>query len=230
MKMYITLFVILVPAVLGYHGRVPIKKYANLCTDMVPFGHNNGTSLANDTDSPPFTISTNADSYTAGGSLTVNITVKGDILIGGFFIQARRADLARDTNVAVGTFAYPPPDTALLECHSVNNSAWGHTNDTGWKTLLGVWNAPVQDEGPLQFRATIVLAGKPSRSYFYLGVTSSQLSFMAGPAMTVETPEEPVAGDGTTSASTTSTACTPGASFALGVISLISGLTFAKRL
>lgn len=67
--MFVTLLLVLVPTVLGYHDRVPIQKY-NLCTDMVPFGHNNGTSLADDIASPPFTITTNVTNYMAGASLT----------------------------------------------------------------------------------------------------------------------------------------------------------------
>ena len=67
---YITLLLFIVPGVLGYKTGPPVADYASLCTDMVPTGHNGGVSLATDTATPPYTITTSADKYTAGGSLT----------------------------------------------------------------------------------------------------------------------------------------------------------------
>lgn len=219
------LLLFLVPtAVMGFHNGPPVLTHANLCTDMIPTGHNGGVSSANDTNSPPYTITTNSDKYTAGGSLTVTISAVEPTFFEGFFVQARRADLVRDTNVSIGEFAYPPIKTQLLRCHSVNNSAWGHSDDPQWTTVTAVWNAPAQDEGPIEFKATIV-KGEPDYSYFYPDVKSAQVNFKAGDAITVQPPAtQPGISDTTMEPSPTAGGCSHVASAILSVIVMFCGL------
>ena len=63
---YAIIILLIIPAVLGNAAGPPVSQ-GNLCTDMIPSGHNGGTSLANDTATPPYTITTSAEKYTAGG-------------------------------------------------------------------------------------------------------------------------------------------------------------------
>ncbi|XP_071798449.1 putative defense protein 3 [Asterias amurensis] len=223
---------IFVPAlVLGYGYGPPVSTYPDLCTDMIPVGHNGGVSIANDTDTPPYTITTNSDKYTAGGSLTVTISASEPTFFEGFFIQARRTDMGiGDTNVSIGEFAYPPLKTQLIQCHNVSNSAWAHSDDPEWTTVFAVWNAPAQDEGPIEFKATIV-TGEPSEDWFYLGVKSAQISFMAGDAITVSPPatQPGVTDDNTSSPEPTTTdgGCSLSASAILCVITMLCGLALA---
>ena len=69
---YAVLLLTVLPAVWGFTGGPPVgnPSYPNLCTNMIPVGHNSGTSLARDTANPPYTITASADEYMAGGSLT----------------------------------------------------------------------------------------------------------------------------------------------------------------
>ncbi|XP_038050413.1 putative defense protein 2 [Patiria miniata] len=179
----------LVPAVLCYTNGPPVSSNADLCTDMLPDGHNGGVSLASDQANPPYTITTSATEYAAGGAVQVTITGSASDQFKGFFIQARRADPARNNDVAIGTFSRIPGNTQLLVCHNVANSAWGHSNSEARTSATATWTAPGLDEGPVEFRATIV-KGEPNRNYFYLNVKSSKLNF---------TNEAPPVSDGTTS-------------------------------
>ncbi|XP_033638311.1 putative defense protein 1 isoform X2 [Asterias rubens] len=224
---------IFVPAlVFGYGAGPPVSTFPDLCTDMIPVGHNGGVSTANDTDTPPYTITTNSDKYTAGGSLTVTISARSEpTFFEGFFIQARRTDMdLGDTNVSIGEFAYPPLKTQLIQCHNVSNSAWAHSDDPHWKTVSAVWNAPAQNEGPIEFKATIV-TGEPSENWFYLDVKSAQISFMAGDAVTVSPPttQPGVTGDNTPypEPTTTDGGCSLSASAILSVITMLCGLALA---
>ncbi|XP_022111703.1 putative ferric-chelate reductase 1 [Acanthaster planci] len=190
--MYAVLLLALVATVLGFTSGPPVgSTYPNLCTDMIPTGHNGGMSRADDTDNPPYTITASADEYMRGSSLTVTITGTGGNQFEGFFIQARRADPARDNDVAIGTFSSPPATTQLLTCHNVENSAWGHSNSMTRSSIEATWTAPAQDEGPIKFMATIV-KGVPDRDYFYLNVMSSQISFNATGGVTGAPTQQPV--------------------------------------
>ncbi|XP_038050415.1 putative ferric-chelate reductase 1 [Patiria miniata] len=181
--MKLAILLCLVPTVFGYSAGPPVgSSNPTLCTNMIPTGHNGGVSNATDQNSPPYTITATASEYTPGGSLTVTIAGTGGNQFKGFFIQARRADPARDNDVAIGTFSNQTANTQLLMCHTVANSAWAHSNNDARSTIVGTWTAPAQDEGPLRFMATIV-KGEPNRSYFYTNVTSTQLAFSAdGPS------------------------------------------------
>ena len=68
MQLSVLLFCAL-PAALGYTSGPPVSADADLCTDMVPDGHNGGVSLATDQTSPPYTITTSAMEYSAGGAV-----------------------------------------------------------------------------------------------------------------------------------------------------------------
>ncbi|XP_071798380.1 putative defense protein 3 [Asterias amurensis] len=219
-------------AALGYKTGPPIVTFGTLCTDMIPTGHNNGTSLATDTANPPFTVTTSSDKYTAGGSLTVEITANGaDVNFEGFFIQARRADPTKDMDKAVGKFAYPPRNTQLLMCHGAVNSSWAHSDDKHWQRVIAVWKAPTQDEGSIKFRATIV--GEPKEN-FYVGVMSSPVTFMAGDAVTVTPPPPPPRPDHTGEPDHTDadgkegTGCTHGISLVLSAAAFFMAVTLAR--
>ncbi|XP_038052769.1 putative ferric-chelate reductase 1 [Patiria miniata] len=117
--MIFAILVCLVPAALGNSAGPPGSSNPSLCTDMIPTGHNGGVSMATDQDNPPYAIDTSSSEYTPNGSLTVTIRGLGGNQFKGFFIQARRADPARDNEVAVGTFSSAPATTQLLFCHNV---------------------------------------------------------------------------------------------------------------
>ncbi|XP_022093820.1 putative ferric-chelate reductase 1 [Acanthaster planci] len=201
--MYAVFLLAVVPAVLGFSSGPPVgSSNPNLCTDMIPTGHNSGTSLASDTANPPYTITASGDEYTRGGSLTVTITGTGGNDFKGFFIQARRADPTRNNDVAIGTFSSPPVTTQLQTCHDVENSAWGHSSSVNRSSIAATWTAPAQDEGPIKFKATIV-KGVPNRDYFYLGVMSNQISFNATGGAPTQPPVTPTSGGPSHSVSVT---------------------------
>ncbi|XP_033638306.1 putative defense protein 3 [Asterias rubens] len=179
--MYAILLLFLVPAALAYSRGPPVAN-AGLCSDMIPTDHNGGVSLATDMDNPPYTITTSSDMYYAGGTVTVTIAGMGATMFKGFFIQARRTNLSMDTDEAIGTFSGAPNGTQLLEC-TVANSAWGHSNSDERTTVEATWNAPMQDEGPIMFKA-IIVKGVPNRSHFYMNVTSDVMDFTQTPSTT----------------------------------------------
>lgn len=171
----ITLFM---PVVLGYGSGPPVSE-DGLCTDMIPYGHKNGSDSSAEGPAP-YTITTSADEYTAGGTLTVTITADSGTMFRGFFMQARRADTGVDQTVPIGTFTMVPSDAQQLTCNNVEKSAWGHNSKDNKTSVQATWTAPAQDEGDLVFKTTIVL-GVPDSSYFYPDVKSMSLSFAASP-------------------------------------------------
>jgi len=195
----------LLPAVLCNTSGPPVLRYADLCTDMIPVGHNNGVSQAVDQDAPPYTVTTTSDKYAPGSTVRVTISGSGSgsNYVKGFFVQARRTDPARNNDVAIGTFSGAPANTQLLRCHGVENSAWGHSNSEARTTITAIWNAPAQDQGPLEFRATIV-KGVPNRNYFYLNIRSTELNF---------TTDAPSVSDGTSESTTPSSGPSRATSF-----------------
>ncbi|XP_022093821.1 putative defense protein Hdd11 [Acanthaster planci] len=204
------LLLCVMPAALGYTSGPPVSSNDNLCTDMVPDGHNGGVSLATDQASPPYAITTSTREYYAGAFVRVTITGSDSNRFTGFFIQARRADTSQDNDVAVGTFSGIPANTQLLMCHGVANSAWGHSNKDERSSVTATWNAPNQDEGPVEFLATIV-KGEPNRNYFYLDVKSPQVNF---------TNEAPPVSDGTTSSPSAGSANTSSCAFVVLAVTL----------
>ncbi|XP_033638094.1 putative defense protein 2 [Asterias rubens] len=152
-----------VVGVLGFPNGPPLAQ----CPGMIPAGHGPSNAVG----PPPYNITTSALNYSVGSTLDVTISSDNGTIFKGFFLQARRIEPGSDTTVAIGTFSDIPTGTQTLDCNLIPNSAWGHSNNENKTSITANWNAPLQAEGDIAFRATIV-SGVPDLTFYWTDVMS----------------------------------------------------------
>ncbi|XP_067309207.1 putative defense protein 3 [Pseudorasbora parva] len=168
------------------------------CDSMTP-GHvpNNASTLE-----PPYTVTSNASSYTDGQVITVTLQANATGFK-GFLLQAR------DENGPVGTFTIMDIDNSQLLTCGTEGSAVSHTSDVEKSTIVAQWKAPYSNNRDIRFRATFV----QNFSLFWVGVQSDPVRFLATnpPNATVSPPNATVSTTSTTVAITNATVSPPNA-------------------
>ncbi|KAK6185061.1 hypothetical protein SNE40_007382 [Patella caerulea] len=126
------------------------------CSDMYPTGHGANAQ----TGTPYFQITVDQSTYSADGTVTVNLIATSNYYE-GVFIQARRAtsncsDGTNDT--PVGTFTIPSGDTflQLMTCSGVSGSAVSQKTKVHITNKSITWTAPNPAIGQIYFRGTFV--------------------------------------------------------------------------
>ncbi|XDV27138.1 hypothetical protein PO909_030719, partial [Leuciscus waleckii] len=168
------------------HGQV-----TPACMSMTP-GH--GTNLGS-TLEPPYTVTSDASSYTDGQVITVTLQAN-NTGFKGFLLQAR------NENGPVGTFTVVGSNAQLLTCGTEGSSV-SHTSKDVKSTIVAQWKAPNSNNTDIHFRATFV----QNVSLFWVGVQSDSVRFLATnpPNVTVSPPNVTVS---TTNATVSTTKVT----------------------
>ncbi|CAH1249080.1 Hypp8510 [Branchiostoma lanceolatum] len=118
---------------------------ASACTTMQP-GHlngTNGTTVAAQTSASPYSIVPGSSSYTAGG--TVSVQIVGPVFR-GFLLQARQTGMT----TPIGTFSNAPNNTKTTQCTTADNSMT-HANTNAKENITLTWTAPSTTMGNIEF-------------------------------------------------------------------------------
>jgi len=183
----------------------------NACSNLTP-RHGPGPQ----TSPAPFSVTPIQTNVVPGGAITLRIkaTQNGESFK-GFMVQATA--LSNQQNNGIGRFINAPQGAQLLSCVSGLENSITH-GDSRLKTTLDVtWQAPLDFEGDIEFKATFV----KDYSTFWTGVVGSERVRVgrstSPPSVYSETPEFPnsiyytsisTTTPSTTSATTTTTATT----------------------
>ncbi|XP_069824076.1 putative ferric-chelate reductase 1 [Dendropsophus ebraccatus] len=131
------------------------------CVSMIP---SHGASAQ--TSSPPYTLSLNKNTYSAGERITV--TLGGGTQFKGFLIQARSGS----STVPVGSFVTSNSNMQTLTCTSAASSV-SHTSGSGKSSIVVTWVAPTSNITDIQIRATVV----QSEYVFWTNVISAKIAY-----------------------------------------------------
>ncbi|XP_035660833.1 putative ferric-chelate reductase 1 [Branchiostoma floridae] len=114
------------------------------CTTMQP-GHldSNNATVSAQTSTSPYSIVPGATTYTAGG--TVSVEIRGPVFR-GFLLQARRPGMT----TPVGSFSDAPNNTKLTTCTTAASSMT-HANTEAKENITLTWTAPSPAVGNVQF-------------------------------------------------------------------------------
>ncbi|XP_066264045.1 putative defense protein 3 [Branchiostoma lanceolatum] len=134
------------------------------CTTMQPGHLNNGTSVAAQNSTSPYSIVPGTSSYTAGG--TVSVQILGPVFQ-GFLLQARQTGMT----TPVGTFSNAPNNTKTTMCTAADSSMT-HDNTNAKENITLTWTAPSTTMGNIEFVATIA----DVKTTYWMNVKSSEIS------------------------------------------------------
>ncbi|XP_049423044.1 putative ferric-chelate reductase 1 [Epinephelus fuscoguttatus] len=137
------------------------------CEDMQP--HHFG--LRPQTESAPFTVTTDHSSYRIGEEVKVQLQAPASTPFIGFLLQAREIGGWS----TVGSFTLTTEAAQLLPCSQRRNSAVSHTSESSKTSIQVTWRSEASEDAKnIQFRASFV----QNYRTFWVNVTSPVITFM----------------------------------------------------
>ncbi|XP_049889937.1 putative ferric-chelate reductase 1 [Epinephelus moara] len=159
----VLLLVRIAPLVLCYSS----GQVMDSCEDMQP--HHFG--LRPQTESTPFTVTTDHSSYRIGEEVKVQLQAPASTPFIGFLLQAREIGGWS----TVGSFTLTTGAAQLLPCSQRRNSAVSHTSESSKTSIQVTWRSEASEDAKnIQFRASFV----QNYRTFWVNVTSPVITFM----------------------------------------------------
>ncbi|XP_069823663.1 defense protein l(2)34Fc-like [Dendropsophus ebraccatus] len=176
---------------------LPVCMYAysngqvtDACSSMTP---SHGAPAQ--TSSPPYTLSLDKYTYSAGDKIKVTLSsTSGQFK--GFLIQARSGSNA----TPVGSFQTSNSNTQTLTCTTAASSV-SHTSGIGKSSVDVTWVAPTSNIADIQIRATVV----QTERVFWTNVISAKIAYASADPATTTTVGTPSSSNTTTSTGSNST-------------------------
>ncbi|XP_073498680.1 putative defense protein 3 isoform X2 [Phyllobates terribilis] len=195
-----------------YTYAYPNGQVTAVCDSMTP---SHGAS--SQTSSPPYTLSLDKYTYSAGDKIKVTLSSSAS-QFRGFMIQARSGS----STVPLGSFVTSNSNSQVLTCTSAA-SAVSQTSSIGKSSIDVTWVAPSSITTDIQIKATVVQTGQ----VFWTNVASAKIAYVpttTTPSTTVRNPSSTnttVKTDSTTTTNTSTSSSTTSTSTPLVVKSTV---------